>query len=104
MIFTGPRGTAVIGALLAFQFALLIATSTGFMQMSVFCTGGPSSTLATIFGIVHLFFLVLFVVGALSLLIPWVRATYALLFLMTVPMLPLQAWLVAAGKLTCDLP
>jgi hypothetical protein len=100
----GPRGTAIIAALLALQFAALIVASGPLLEMSIFCTGPASSTLGGFFGILHLLFLAAFVCGLLALLIPRLRFPYALFLLVALPSLPAQAWLVANDKLTCDFP
>ena len=102
--FLGPRGTGITLALLALQFATLVVASGPWLQISIFCTGSASNALGSFFGILHLLFLAAFTLGLLALLVTRLRFPYALFLLLALPALPVQAWLVAEDKLTCDVP
>lgn len=100
----GTKGAAIIAACLALQVAVLAVASGFLFQMSVFCTGPASSTVGTLFGVVHLLFLIAFLAGAFSLFVSWLRPPYLLFLLAALPALPAQVWLVENRALTCDLP
>jgi hypothetical protein len=73
-------------------------------RASVFCTGPSSSALAGAFGGLHLLFLGVAVLGVISLRIARLRLLYAVLLMLGIAALPLQAKLVADGQLSCDGP
>lgn len=74
------------------------------MEISVFCTGPASSPLSLLFGLLHLLFVGLLLVGVVSLAIPRLRMLYIALLAAALIMLPAQAMLVSDGALTCDGP
>jgi len=98
----GSRGRWTVAALLIVQL-MAFALSNRFLW-SIFCTGPTSSNLASFFGLVHLFFAGLLILGLVALFVPRARVAYIALILFTLPALPAQAWLVEQGKLTCDVP
>jgi hypothetical protein len=100
----GRRGLLFIAALLALQLLLLVASFGPLLQVSIFCTGPRSSTLAGVFGLVHLLFLGLLFMGTLSLRFSSLRVPYAALLILGLAALPLQANFVSNGQLKCDLP
>lgn len=102
--FYGRRGPLLIAALLALQLLVLLASFGPLMQVSIFCTGPRSSTLAGLFGAIHLLFLGLLLVGALSLRFSSLRVPYVVLLVLGLGALPMQASLVSSGELKCDLP
>lgn len=102
--FLGKFGRLIVAALLVLQLSLLWLSLGPFDRASVFCTGPSSSAVATVFGALHLLFLALLVLGAISLRIARLRLLYALLLLLGIAALPLQANLVASGQLHCDAP
>lgn len=102
--FTGRRGPLLISGLLALQLLLLLASFGPLLQVSIFCAGPRSSTLAGVFGVVHLLLLGLLIVGALSLRFSSLRLPYAALLVLGLAALPMQASFVSNGQLKCDLP
>jgi hypothetical protein len=100
----GKHGRLIVAALLALQLSLLWLSLGPLGQASVFCTGPNSSPLAGAFGGLHLLFLALAVLGLVSLRIARLRLLYAVLLVIGVAALPLQAKLVSEGLLTCDGP
>lgn len=102
--FGGRRGLLLIAALLALQLLLLLASFGPLLKISIFCTGPLTNPLAEVFGVVHLIFLGLLLVGALSMRLPSLRVPYAALLVLSLAALPLQASLVSDGQLKCDLP
>ena len=75
-----------------------------FASITVFCTGPASSGLSLIFGLLHLLFLGLFVVGIASLAFHRVRLPYIGILTVALLMIPVQASLVLNGTLSCDGP
>jgi hypothetical protein len=102
--FLGRRGLLLVAALLAVQLGVLVASFGPWLQVSIFCTGPRSSTLAGLFGAVHMLFAGLLLVGALSVRFPSLRLPYAALLVVGLTALPMQASLVSNGQLKCDLP
>jgi hypothetical protein len=102
--FHSGRGLVFVAGLLVLQVIVLMASFGPFLEVSIFCTGPSSSTLAGLFGAVHLLFLGLLFVGALSLRFPSLRMGYAALLLVSLAALPVQASLVSHHRLQCDLP
>ncbi len=91
---------AIIFALLAAQIAILLA-SLEQSEISPFCTV-PIEPEWTWVGYIHGAFLVLLMVGAASLAWRRARLWYAMSLLVCLCVLPVQASLVADGKLGCD--
>lgn len=98
----GSKGWRPVAALLLLQFIALLLSER--FLWSIFCTGPASSNLGMFFGLVHLLFLGLLILGLVSLFAPRGRLAYITLMLLTLPLLPAQAWLVEQGKLSCDAP
>jgi hypothetical protein len=96
----GSRRWWPVAALLLVQFVAL-SLSNRFLW-SIFCTGPASSNVGIFFGLVHLLFLILLMLGLVSLLASRARGAYITLMLVSLPLLPAQAWLVEQGTLTCD--
>lgn len=103
-VFRARRGALLIVALLALQLLLLLASFGPLLEVSVFCAGPSSSTVAGLFGAVHLLFLGLLLLGALSFRFTSLRMPYAALLLLGLAALPMQASLVSNGQLKCDPP
>jgi len=59
---------------------------------------------AGLFSVVHLLFLALLLMGALSVRFRWLRVPYAALLILGLAALPVQANLVSNGQLECDAP
>lgn len=93
-----------MAGLLALQLVLLYLSLGPLDRMSVFCTGHGANLFASAIGYVHLGFLVLFIVGLFALRFPALRLPYALLLILGLCALPLQAHLVSTGDLQCDAP
>lgn len=100
----GKYGRLVVAALLAVQLSLLWLSFGPLDRASVFCTGPNSSAIAGVFGGLHLLFLGLAILGVVSLRFARLRLLYAVLLLLGVTALPLQAKLVSDGQLRCDGP
>jgi len=100
----GKYGRLIVAALLALQLLLLWLSLGPLDRASVFCTGPRSSTLAGLFGGLHLLFLALAVLGVVSLRFARLRLLYAALLVLGVAALPIQAKLVSNGQLRCDAP
>jgi hypothetical protein len=98
----GSRGRWAVAALLLVQLVALLLSDR--FLWSIFCTGSAPSNLGTFFGLVHLLFVGLLMLGLVSLFAPRARMAYITLLLVALPLLPAQAWLVEQGKLTCDVP
>jgi hypothetical protein len=105
-VINSQRGAALVAVLLVVQVSLLCLSSDagGYAAISVFCTGPASSTLGPLFGLLHLLFFGLIVVGALSLRFAGLRLLYIGLLAAGLLMLPVQAVLVRNGVLSCDSP
>jgi hypothetical protein len=105
--FINDRGGAVlVTALLILQLALfLLSMDAGaYAKISVFCTGPASSRLGLLFGLLHLLFVVLWLVGLLSLQLTRLRMIYVGLLAASLGMLAVQAVFVFEGTLTSDSP
>lgn len=100
----GRFGRILVAALLATQLLLLWLSLGSLDRISIFCTGPRSSVVGGAFGILHLLFLGLALLGGISLRVAQLRLLYAVLLLMGFAALPLQASLVADGTLRCDGP
>lgn len=100
----GKHGRLIVAVLIALQLCLLWLSMGAFDRASVFCTGPSSSGIAAVFGALHLMFVALMVLGAVSLRFARFRLVYAVLLLQGITALPLQAKLVADGQLQCDAP
>jgi hypothetical protein len=100
----GKYGLHLVVALLAIQALLLWLSLGPLAQISIFCTGPRSSTVAGLFGGLHLLFFALVVLGLLSLRFASLRLLYVLLLVMALATLPVQAKLVSSGELRCDSP
>ena len=102
----GRRGTAFVAVLLIVQIGLfLLSMDAGaFAKISAFCTGPASSNLGLLFGLLHLLFLALLMVGLISLQVVRLRALYVGILALAMLTLPFQAVLVANEQLTCDGP
>ena len=100
------RGMALVGVLLIVQISLfwLSMDAGAYAKISIFCTGPASSGLGLLFGLLHLLFFGLLLVGLLSLGVTTLRLLYIVLLLVGILMLPLQAILVSNGELSCDGP
>jgi len=96
------RGAALVAFLLLLQWALLWLSMDAYVEISVFCTGPASSGLSLPFGLLHLLFLGLLLLGVVSLAAPGLRLSYIALLAAALAMLPVQAVLVSDGVLTCD--
>ena len=104
MALTGSRGLIVVAALLFTQLVVLFLSLGPLVSSSVFCTGPSASSIAGLFGVVHLLFSALLALGALSIRFEVLRLPYAVLLLIGLSALPVQAHLVSTGRLQCDLP
>ena len=75
-----------------------------FASITVFCTGPASSGMGMMFGVSHLLFMGLFVVGIVSLGLNGARLAYIRLLTVAVSMLPVQAAMVSNGTFSSDFP
>lgn len=100
----GKYGRLIVAVLLALQLSLLWLSLGPLDRVSVFCTGPRSSAIAGVFGGLHLLFLGLGVLGIVSLRFARLRLFYAVLLILGVTALPIQAKLVSDGQLRCDGP
>ena len=100
----GRPGATLVGSFLLGQVVILWASVSGHEQFSVFCTGPASSSLSWLFGGLHLLFLVLLILGMLSLKVIKLREPYIALLALALVMLPVQARFVHRGALSCDVP
>lgn len=100
------RGLILVAFLLVIQGLLFWLSMQGdaFSRISVFCTGSALRSLSLLFGLLHLLFIVVSVVGVLSLRFPKVRPIYIALIGMGLLTLPIQAVLVSNEILRCDVP
>jgi hypothetical protein len=98
------HGPLVVATLLVIQVLLLWLSLGPLAQVSVFCTGPRSSTIAGLFGALHLLFLALLFLGLLSFRFAALRPLYAALLILALAALPVQAKLVSDGVLSCDGP
>ena len=96
------RGAALVAFLLLLQWALLWLSTDAYVQISIFCTGPATSRLSLPFGLLHLLFLALLLLGAVSLAVRRLRLPYIALLCAVLVVLPVQATLVSHGALTCD--
>jgi len=103
MLF-GRAGTGVVLALLVLQLIVFWVTLGPLDKMSVFCTGPNGSSMAMMFGVVHLALLVLLGLGAFAVRFHTLRLAYAVLLLVCLSALPIQGHLVSSGALQCDGP
>jgi hypothetical protein len=90
-------------ALLMVQLLLLLFTVNGLDSISLFCTAASSALLSSL-GFVHVAYALLVLLGVAALRWARLRLWYVLLLGLTLPALPLQAWLVGKGLLYCDGP
>lgn len=97
-----PGRLPVAGALAA-QLGLLWWSLDGFLALSVFCTVA-AAPLLWIFNALHHGYAGLLLLGLASLVWPPARLPYLALLALTLPALPVQAWLVRHGHLSCDGP
>ena len=100
----GRPGATFVGSFLLGQVVILWASVSGHEQFSVFCTGSASSSLSGLFGGLHLLFLVLLMLGLLSIKVVRLRGSYLALLTIALIMLPVQAHFVHRGVLSCDVP
>ena len=100
----GRRGAAIVAAILFIQLAVFALSMDAYTQISVLCTGPASSGLSWPFGLLHIAFLALFLIGILSFALPTLRLLYIALMTVALLMLPVQASLVSNGTLSCDGP
>jgi hypothetical protein len=100
------RGGVLVAVLLLVQVGLfLLSMDAGaYAKISVFCTGPATSSLGLLFGLLHLLFFGLLLVGAVSLWVTGLRLFYVGLLAVGLLMLPIQATLVANDQLSCDGP
>jgi hypothetical protein len=96
----GKRGWFVVAALLLIQAGLFVLSLVAFFEMSFLCTYSASLR----FGLLHLVFLGLFVLGVGSLSVVGLRLPYIVLLTLALLMLSVQVALVWKGVLVCDGP
>ena len=103
---TNRGGAILIAAILMIQLALFLLSmdADAFVKISVFCTGPASSRLGLLFGSLHLFFAMLWLMGLLSLGQARLRLPYIGLVANALALLPIQATYVSRGTLSCDVP
>lgn len=90
--------------MLVLQIMVLITSLGTHGEVSIFCTGPAHGLLPTTFALLHLLFLVLLAVGIFSLKWRRVRPFYLIILVFALAALPVQAKLVHAGALKCDVP
>jgi len=100
----GKRGTVAVAILLIFQASLFVLSMDALMEMSVFCTGPASSALSVPFGLLHLLFVGLLLMGITSLVVAKLRLPYIALLTVALLMLLVQVLLVWNDVLICDGP
>lgn len=94
---------AVLVMLIVQMVALIISLNT-YNEISIFCTGPDHGWLQWIFALLHVSFFVLVVVGIVSLKWRRARPFYLIILVAGLAALPVQAKLVHAGVLQCDMP
>lgn len=95
--------SAVVFMLILQVVALWVGLN-GYAEITVFCTGPANGWIQWAFALLHLSFLGLFALGIASLIWRRVRPVYLILILLCLAALPVQAILVHAHVLKCDLP
>ena len=98
------RGTALVAFLLLVQGVLLWLSMDAYKAISLFCTGPSSSGLSLPFGLLHLVFLALLLLGLMSLFVSRLRLPYIALLTAALLLLSIQPVLVWNGILSCDGP
>lgn len=83
---------------------VLIVSLNTYGEVSIFCAGPAHGLLPLAFALLHLLFLVLLAVGIVSLKLRRVRPFYLIILVIGLAALPVQAKLVHAGALKCDVP
>jgi hypothetical protein len=101
---TGSRGLIIVAALCVTQLVVLSFSLGPLLSASIFCTGPNASSIAVLFGVIHLCLLALLGIGVLSIRFEILRLPYAVLLLIGLSALPFQAHLVSTGRLQCDFP
>jgi hypothetical protein len=94
----------VVAALLVLQVVLLWFSLGVYSEISVLCTAPASKGLGLLFGLIHMLFLALLVLGLISFRFTAVRLPYIALLAAALVALPIQATLVNTGQLWCDTP
>jgi succinate-acetate transporter protein len=102
--FYGRRGAGLVAFFLLVQLAVLAVSVSGYEQISIFCTGPATSKLSWLFGGLHLLFLALLVVGALSFVFVRFRAPYVGILCAALALLPVQASFIGQRLMSCDVP
>jgi hypothetical protein len=100
----GRRGAVIVVALIVLQLVILLFSMGPLVAVSLFCTGSGGSPDGTVFTAIHYMFAIELLVGLGSLHFERVRFGYAVLLIVLLCSLPVQAHMVAKGDLQCDLP
>ena len=91
--------------MLVLQIMVLTISLDTYGEVSIFCTGpADGGLLQWTFALLHLLFLVFLAVGIFSLKFRRVRPFYLIILVISLAALPVQAKLVHAGALKCDVP
>jgi len=91
-------------SMLVVQVVALVVSFDRYYEISIFCTGPASSWLSWVFGLLHLSFLGLLMLGIASLAWPAARPAYLILIFVGLGGLAVQATLVHSHILKCDFP
>ena len=105
---TGSRkamwNARIVALLLAAQLLALWLSLDAILEASIFCTVARSVVVSWLFGLLHVLFAALFLLGLLSLRMPGIRSGYIIVVLLAFIALAMQVVLVDQGLLTCDGP
>jgi len=100
---TEGRQRLGIVALLFIQTLILYMSINNFFEISIFCTATHEPALEY-FGAIHWVYAGLLLLGLVSLAWRRIRLVYAASLLLSLLVLPAQAWLVDEDRLYCDAP